>query len=315
MKDLVITDVSQFVLLFPSLLDETLRLYEDDKLFLAHKAVQKMRNSLAHHQAAVDAYTAEVQVGLKGIEMEMEKHSKRMQTIVKEANEVLQLIEELEDDQGWSLVSQHEDGNVQVFYRNENSTPVHSIKMQGIIDSPALNLMAVMNEHTLYDTWIPLLREVQLVKHISRYRKVIYLSAYLPWPISSRDALLYGYGVDNLEEDRAVIMIRSVGEGDLEPALVPPVKSHVRVDIHSTGVLIQPISQARTRVVMMTNVDPKVLYQQILKIIAIILLRLLFSWRTCLIHCSIGPQKCSHTRCGRPWHGTRIKLRAANMNG
>lgn len=116
-------------------------------------------------------------------------------------------------------------------------------------------------------------------------------------------------------------MIRSVGEGDLEPALVPPVKSHVRVDIHSTGsvclvplslksnphlwlvfgprVLIQPISQARTRVVMMTNVDPKVLYQQILKIIAIILLRLLFSWRTCLIHCSIGPQKCSHTRCGR----------------
>jgi len=34
MKDLVITDVSQFVLLFPSLLDETLRLYEDDKLFL-----------------------------------------------------------------------------------------------------------------------------------------------------------------------------------------------------------------------------------------------------------------------------------------
>jgi len=189
MKDLVITDVSQFVLLFPSLLDETLRLYEDDKLFLAHKAVQKMRNSLAHHQAAVDAYTAEVQVGLKGIEMEMEKHSKRMQTIVKEANEVLQLIEELEDDQGWSLVSQHEDGNVQVFYRNENSTPVHSIKMQGIIDSPALNLMAVMNEHTLYDTWIPLLREVQLVKHISRYRKVIYLSAYLPWPISSRDAV------------------------------------------------------------------------------------------------------------------------------
>jgi len=42
----------------------------------------------------------EVQVGLKGIEMEMEKHSKRMQTIMKEANEVLQLIEELEDDQG-----------------------------------------------------------------------------------------------------------------------------------------------------------------------------------------------------------------------
>jgi hypothetical protein len=47
--------------------------------------------------------------------------------------------------------------------------------------------------------------------------------------------LLYGYGVDNLEEDRAVIMIRSAGEGDIEPHLIPPVKSHVRADVQFTG--------------------------------------------------------------------------------
>lgn len=69
--------------------------------------------------------------------------------------------------------------------------------------------MAVMNEHDLYRTWIPLLKvsaqalskrvrdvakapskqEVRRVKQISRYRKVMYLSAHLPWPISSRDAV------------------------------------------------------------------------------------------------------------------------------
>jgi hypothetical protein len=90
---------------------------------------------------------------------------------------------------GWTLVGEHEGGNVQVFYRGEKSTPVHSIKMQGtqsfqeelrsmrtfdvtdasrcvsgvrhgagVVDSPALNLMAIMNEHSLYDSWIPLLK-------------------------------------------------------------------------------------------------------------------------------------------------------------
>jgi hypothetical protein len=49
------------------------------------------------------------------------------------------------------------------------------------------------------------------------------------------DQLLYGYGVDNLEDDRAVIMIRSVGDGDIEPHLIPPVKSHVRADVQFTG--------------------------------------------------------------------------------
>lgn len=77
-------------------------------------------------------------------------------------------------------------------------------------------------------------------------------------------------------------MIRSAGEGDLEPHLIPPIKSHVRVDVHYTGytepsfaehvkslinaptcrVLIEPIDENRTRLTMMTNCDPKVRHHQ-----------------------------------------------------
>jgi hypothetical protein len=32
-----------------------------------------------------------------------------------------------------------------------------------VVDSPALNLMAVMNEHSLYDSWIPLLKVSSLL--------------------------------------------------------------------------------------------------------------------------------------------------------
>ncbi|ELR21892.1 uncharacterized protein ACA1_007800 [Acanthamoeba castellanii str. Neff] len=235
-------DVNEFIASFPALIVQARSQHQDDKLFLAYWVVKQLNSSLQHHLAAAQggAYPPEVLEQLKAIEAEMETNREQHQRIATEKKEVRALMRELRNEDGWTLVGEHEGGNVQVFYRGEKSTPVHSIKMQGVVDSPALNLMAIMNEHALYDSWIPLLK-------ISRYRKVMYLSAHLPWPISSRDVLLYGYGVDNLEEDRAVIMIRSAGEGDIEPHLIPPVKSH-------------PISENQTRLVMMTNVDPKLAY-------------------------------------------------------
>lgn len=255
-------DVNEFIASFPALIVQARSQHQDDKLFLAYWVVKQLNSSLQHHLAAAQggAYPPEVLEQLKAIEAEMETNREQHQRIATEKKEVRALMRELRNEDGWTLVGEHEGGNVQVFYRGEKSTPVHSIKMQGVVDSPALNLMAIMNEHALYDSWIPLLKEVRLVKQISRYRKVMYLSAHLPWPISSRDVLLYGYGVDNLEEDRAVIMIRSAGEGDIEPHLIPPVKSHVRADVQFTGVMIQPISENQTRLVMMTNVDPKLAY-------------------------------------------------------
>ncbi len=107
----------------------------------------------------------------------MEKHEQRFQVIKRERQEVKNLIKELVNNEGihklsalllystlrdinqplgWTLV--RETDGVKTHYRHEDSTPVHSIKMEGVINSPALNIMAIMNEHSLYDTWIPLLK-------------------------------------------------------------------------------------------------------------------------------------------------------------
>lgn len=56
-----------------------------------------------------------------------------------------------------------------------------------------------MYEHDLYVDWVPLLKvyinfsnilslkESKLVKQISKYRKIIYMRAHMPWPIWDRD--------------------------------------------------------------------------------------------------------------------------------
>jgi hypothetical protein len=191
----------------------------------------------------------------------MKRKKAQLKQIENEVKEVTNLIDELNNNEGWTLVKEVDD--IKTFYRHEPSTPVHSIKMQGIIDCPALNIMAVMNEHSLYHKWIPLINEVCLIKQLSNYRKVIYLNANLPWPLAPRDAVMYGYGVDYLEEETIVVMIRSCVEDDLPPQdahLIPPPENFTRVDTKFAGVLLRPLSETSTYVTMMSNTDPKFTY-------------------------------------------------------
>lgn len=94
----------------------------------------------------------EAQKRLAEVEAELERNREHVETIAKEKKEVRQLMRQLMNEDGtmfssniyrcccdmtftvsagWTLVGEHEDGNVTVYYRNEKSTPVHSIKMQG----------------------------------------------------------------------------------------------------------------------------------------------------------------------------------------
>jgi len=178
-----------------------------------------------------------------------------IQTLKKEASEVNKLMSEFDSNEGWTLVND-KDG-VRSYYRHETSSPMHSMKIEGIIPAPLFNVLAIIYEVDLYITWWPLLREVKQVKEISKFRKVVYMRAELPWPMWHRDVLFYGYGVDNLDIDQsAVIMVRSVNEEESKVFPIPVPNHHVRMDCKFGGMLARPISPTETKVTLLSNLNP-----------------------------------------------------------
>eukprot|EP01118_Nematostelium_gracile_P016977 TRINITY_DN712_c0_g1_i2.p1 TRINITY_DN712_c0_g1~~TRINITY_DN712_c0_g1_i2.p1 ORF type:complete len:215 (+),score=43.38 TRINITY_DN712_c0_g1_i2:250-894(+) len=132
-----------------------------------------------------------------------------------------------------------------------------SFHLQGIIENSLFNIMSVVYETDLYPTWWPFVNEVTQLEKISRYRKLLYLKASLPWPLPSRDACLYGYGVDLLEDDMVIIMVRSAHNDEFSN--IPDIpRSFARVECKFGGMLVKPISPTSSKVIMLSNSDPKV---------------------------------------------------------
>ncbi len=57
----------------------------------------------------------------------------------------------------------NESSTVTTYYRNEANSPCHSIKLQGIVNGPLFNIVALANEVDLYGTWIPFLKVAKQV--------------------------------------------------------------------------------------------------------------------------------------------------------
>lgn len=76
---------------------------------------------------------------------------------------------------GWVLV--RETDRTKTWYKNEEGNPIHSIKIEGIINSPLFNVLAVFNEDQLYTEWIPFLKEANKIKQVSLYRKIVHMKS------------------------------------------------------------------------------------------------------------------------------------------
>ncbi len=98
------------------------------------------------------------------------------------------------------------------------------------------------------------------------------MKASLPWPMWARDVVLYGYGIDNLEEDESIVItVRSCNENEQKQWPTTLDEYTVRMDCKiggsvkkffkrfyiATRFFAKPISTKETHVVMISNVDPK----------------------------------------------------------
>jgi len=146
------------------------------------------------------------------------------------------------------------------------------------------DLLVVIAEIDLYVNWIPFLADAKVLVEITNYRKSVYCRAGLPWPMSDRDMFLYGFGADLLEEDKVVIVVRSVNSKADEPTsttaaadsdeddssnLISPEDlakimtvvpkspgGAMRMDCHFAGFVMESLSETRTRLTVLINADP-----------------------------------------------------------
>ena len=170
---------------------------------------------------------------------------------------------------GWQPVKSR--GPILVDFRKEADKPTVSVRLRAELegDLSMVKLAAILYEHELFPRWIPFCKRATQLAQPSRFQKLLHIQEGFPFivPIANRDCVLHGIGVDMLEEDSAVIILRSVPEGAAGEALVrklagpdatvPPVaRGQVRVD--TLGGFYLRIKDGRTvSFHAIFNVDPK----------------------------------------------------------
>eukprot|EP01083_Nonionella_stella_P123343 371655_1 len=132
--------------------------------------------------------------------------------------------------------------------------------MSGRIESPILNVLAVINEIELYPNWFPLVNYANVLEKPSRFQRFVHIKTPIPIPfMSDRDFLVHAYGVDNLRERYAFVYLQSVTDSypnERPQCDIPEIPSGtVRINIMG-GFLFKFHSKNTTDVTIMLNADP-----------------------------------------------------------
>eukprot|EP00762_Andalucia_godoyi_P002124 ANDGO_02525.mRNA.1 hypothetical protein SAMD00019534_059680 len=235
-------------------LDEITNVYNDEKLYLAER-------KLDEYVATLDTESAYA-VENEPIVVQIRKEAKTMRA----------MLAELFDSDGWTL--RKEDKTCRVYYRHDEATPIHSIKMEGEMDCHIFNVLAVVNELDLYKNWVPYMKRSSRCAQSGRARQVGNFEITLPWPVANREATVYGFGADLLDEAGYVAvhcesmlsldgLVVSAGyEEDsrdlLEAGKLPDIKKgNVAAIVHLGGMVLQPLSESRTMFRIVVNTDPQ----------------------------------------------------------
>jgi len=228
--------------------------YNEDRLFQAHFLLESLEKSIVKIQNEL----------VEKPDLDTEKQIEEFRTILnsldaissvkREHREVLHLLNEFDSNDGWTFVKNSH--GVTTHYKIGENSPLYNIRIIGEIHAPFLKLLCCLSETDLFHKWIPMISGAQEIKSLSRWRKLFQLKCWLPYPFSGRDMVLYGYGVDILEQNTVICVSHSI---DKYPGvqLPEPGRGIVRADIKACCFMLKPIAPDRTQLCMLSNLDVK----------------------------------------------------------
>jgi hypothetical protein len=167
--------------------------------------------------------------------------------------EINQIMNEYDDVHGWTS---EKSGDIRVSYKRVEGTPTISVKTEGVLDVPIFNLLALIYEIDLYNTWMPFCSEAGIIASLSPTRRVMYQKFSLP-VISDRECVLVGSGF-NLIRTRNCIFVsgKSCHEsGSYNGTKIPPAKG-VRAKVNFFGACFRPLDRGHVEMKLISNMDP-----------------------------------------------------------
>lgn len=195
-------------------------------------------------------------------------NSQKFIMILEESKQVKSFLESLENKEDWNL--SYKGSDIEVWYKHEHNSPLHSIRIQGTIRAPLLNIATLLYESDLYSQlfwYITASMKLDLKEQhsgFSDYKTGVYLNTYAPWPLYQRDLALYAFAVDALKEDDSIIVLSKSLPVDylntfLSDDFVPKENSRKfkRCIMHDSGMLLKPVKDGVTYAQFVYNVDPK----------------------------------------------------------
>lgn len=174
----------------------------------------------------------------------------------------------LEDDVGWTL--SYDGADTKVWYRREEGTTSHSIRIHGTIRAPLINIAALLYESDLYAQFLWYITDSTCLRvdHPSPLKRAVHVCAYTPWPMYNRDVALFAFAVDALDDaDGNAILVTSRSLRADDPVENPPPAPAsatglsmggrvVRAAVHDSGFELLPLKPGVTRARFVYNVDP-----------------------------------------------------------
>jgi len=153
----------------------------------------------------------------------VEENKEKLDTDVKlDENEAEQ--DASADNFGWKLVHETAEdpetqSTIKTYYKADvNESPLHALKVQAIIPVDMFSVLSMLYEIDMYKNWVPRMSKSSIIQEYPhlKYRFLAYFKFDLFWPIiSDRDMVCYGFGIDLLEEERAILVaIHSIDDNE-----------------------------------------------------------------------------------------------------
>ncbi|KAF4736279.1 hypothetical protein FOZ63_010765, partial [Perkinsus olseni] len=180
----------------------------------------------------------------------------------------------LTNDDGWQL--QRDSKGIKTYYKHNKDTPnLHSLRIEGVIDCPLFDLMALLSEVDFYKDWIPSykflgIRESKKVAAPKATQMLLHIVAALPWPFDNRDLVISVDGIDCIgpyEDPRQIVILLKSESGSSYEPYVPasempgPAGGSTACDVlGDSGATLTPLGDGKTFLQVVMHIDPHICF-------------------------------------------------------
>ncbi|KAJ1390661.1 START-like domain superfamily [Sesbania bispinosa] len=170
----------------------------------------------------------------------------------------------------WKLKQDNEEFRV-MYREGPQGTPFHTLLVEGYVDGPVDVCLCLSWEAFLYKKWwpqftIPTFRvvEAECLQKVQIGEQISLVRMKVPWPLSTREAIVHYYRFEYFQDDLIVVLLKSVPESKsingtmdgFNSDAIPEAKDVVRIDLVG-GFVMQKVTSERSYFRIIANLDIK----------------------------------------------------------